>query len=293
MIVKPPVIGISAGGDVTAEGLAAAVSQAAIKGPPPVHLWNPPFCGDIDIRIARDGTWFYRGSPIGGLGMQSHFGNFLSAPPDVLAMLDRFSVFGLPIQATEFDVNLKDEVVQADYLRDFMTALFSHPQVNAILMWGFWEGQHWLPDAALFRKNWQVKPNGIMWSNLVFKEWWTTTNAVADATGNATVRGFKGDYELTISTPNQTRTVATSLTTNAVVAATLPVTKPALSVAIHNGQLQFTWPGTAAGWTLRRRATHDARLSAQCFFASAHGAGTMRTNDARLDHGFLRRPRRR
>ena len=35
------------------------------KGPPPVHLWNPPFCGDIDMRIAQDGTWFYLNSPIG------------------------------------------------------------------------------------------------------------------------------------------------------------------------------------------------------------------------------------
>jgi len=35
------------------------------KGPPPVHLWNPPFCGDIDMRIAQDGTWFYMNSPIG------------------------------------------------------------------------------------------------------------------------------------------------------------------------------------------------------------------------------------
>jgi hypothetical protein len=32
---------------------------------PPVHLWNPPFCGDLDMRIARDGTWFYLGTPIG------------------------------------------------------------------------------------------------------------------------------------------------------------------------------------------------------------------------------------
>ena len=42
--------------------LAAQISQ---KGLPPVHLWNPEFCGDIDIRIARDGTWYYMGSPIG------------------------------------------------------------------------------------------------------------------------------------------------------------------------------------------------------------------------------------
>jgi hypothetical protein len=52
------------------EGLTAAVRDAAAtdsisKGLPPVHLWNPPFCGDLDMRIASDGTWFYLGTPIG------------------------------------------------------------------------------------------------------------------------------------------------------------------------------------------------------------------------------------
>ena len=43
----------------------AARNAAAAKGLPPVHLWNPPFCGDLDMRIASDGTWFYLGTPIG------------------------------------------------------------------------------------------------------------------------------------------------------------------------------------------------------------------------------------
>ena len=52
------------------DGLTAAVKDAASagaagKGLPPVHLWNPPFCGDLDMRIAGDGTWFYMGTPIG------------------------------------------------------------------------------------------------------------------------------------------------------------------------------------------------------------------------------------
>ncbi|MGX9426753.1 DUF1285 domain-containing protein [Bradyrhizobium sp. LeoA1S1] len=53
------------------EGLTAAATNAAKtnpaggKGLPPVHLWNPPFCGDIDIRIGGDGTWYYIGTPIG------------------------------------------------------------------------------------------------------------------------------------------------------------------------------------------------------------------------------------
>jgi uncharacterized protein len=52
------------------EGLTIAAREAtdaapARKGLPPVHLWNPPFCGDLDMRIASDGTWFYMGTPIG------------------------------------------------------------------------------------------------------------------------------------------------------------------------------------------------------------------------------------
>jgi len=49
------------------DGLTAAARDAATAGKdlPPVHLWNPPFCGDLDMRIASDGTWFYMGTPIG------------------------------------------------------------------------------------------------------------------------------------------------------------------------------------------------------------------------------------
>jgi hypothetical protein len=49
------------------DGLTAAATEASAAGHglPPVHLWNPPFCGDLDIRIAADGTWFYLGTPIG------------------------------------------------------------------------------------------------------------------------------------------------------------------------------------------------------------------------------------
>jgi hypothetical protein len=47
------------------EGVAGAAARAGERGPPPVHLWDPPYCGDLDIRIASDGTWFYLGTPIG------------------------------------------------------------------------------------------------------------------------------------------------------------------------------------------------------------------------------------
>ena len=62
--VTPPAAAPQKSAD--ADSLAAEAKKAAKKGGlPPVHLWNPPFCGDLDMRIARDGTWFYLGTPIG------------------------------------------------------------------------------------------------------------------------------------------------------------------------------------------------------------------------------------
>lgn len=61
------------------KGLAEA---AKAKGPPPVHLWNPPFCGDIDMRIAQDGTWYYMNSPIGRKPLVKLFSSVLRRDDD-------------------------------------------------------------------------------------------------------------------------------------------------------------------------------------------------------------------
>jgi len=52
------------------------------RGPAPVHLWNPPYCGEIDMRIAADGTWFYRGSPIGRAPLVQLFASILRKDED-------------------------------------------------------------------------------------------------------------------------------------------------------------------------------------------------------------------
>ena len=62
------------------EGLTTAATQATggkVRGVPPVHLWNPPFCGDLDMRIASDGTWYYLGSPIGRVALVRLFSTIL------------------------------------------------------------------------------------------------------------------------------------------------------------------------------------------------------------------------
>ena len=62
--------------------LLAARAGADAKSLPPVHLWNPDFCGDIDMRIARDGTWYYMGSPIGRKPMVRLFSTILRHDDD-------------------------------------------------------------------------------------------------------------------------------------------------------------------------------------------------------------------
>jgi uncharacterized protein len=67
-----------------AAGLAALIERAGAttKGQPPVDKWNPPFCGDIDMEIRRDGTWFYMGTPIGRMPLVKLFASVLRKDED-------------------------------------------------------------------------------------------------------------------------------------------------------------------------------------------------------------------
>lgn len=62
--------------------LAEAVRQSGGRGPAPVHLWDPPYCGEIGMRIAADGTWFYQGSPIGRKPLVRLFASVLRKDED-------------------------------------------------------------------------------------------------------------------------------------------------------------------------------------------------------------------
>ena len=146
-----------------------------------------------------------QGAPIDGIGLQGHFSWTLTSPWRVLDTLDQFAEFGKPLLITEFDIDTSDEQRQADYMRDFMTAAFSHPAVQGIIMWGFWEGRHWRPDSALFRLDWSVKPCGRVWEQLVFDEWWTDSEITTDGGGRGVVRGFRGDYEVVACAPDGLR----------------------------------------------------------------------------------------
>ena len=134
------------------------------------------------------------GAPIGGIGMQGHFDEQLTSPARVWEILDRFATFGIPIHITEHDINVWDEEAWADYTRDFMTACFAHPATSAFITWGFWEGRHWIPNAAYWTKDWQPRPAAKVWYELVFKKWWTNVRSWTDYRGRTKAKCFLGDY---------------------------------------------------------------------------------------------------
>jgi endo-1,4-beta-xylanase len=172
---------------------------------------SPPGDRRYDALYDRVRALQQEGAPIGGIGMQAHFDDNLVAPVDLLAIYDRFATLGIPIRITELDIDVADEQLQADYFRDFLTASFSDPEINGIVLWGFWAAQDWRPDTALYRKDWSIKPNGQVWKDLVLRKWWTTAHGLTSADGTYSARGFLGEYQLTVTAGPLRRAVEIAL----------------------------------------------------------------------------------
>jgi uncharacterized protein len=89
--------------------LTDSAKTVAARGLPPVHLWNPPFCGAIDIRIASDGTWFYLGTPIGRMPLVKLFSSILRRDPERFVLVTpvemvEITVDDAPFMAIDMDV---------------------------------------------------------------------------------------------------------------------------------------------------------------------------------------------
>ena len=112
----------------SAESLASSARAAAKdgkRGIPPVHLWDPPFCGDLDMRIARDGTWFYLGTPIGRPELVRLFSTIIRKDGDDYFLVTPVEKVGITVEdapfvavdferegdALRFTTNVGDDVV--------------------------------------------------------------------------------------------------------------------------------------------------------------------------------------
>src|SRR5215208_4427685 len=84
------------------EGITGAVKSVGAKGPPPLHLWNPPFCGDLDMRIAADGTWFYLKTPIGRPALVKLFASVLKREGDHYYLVTPVEKCGIAVDDAPF-----------------------------------------------------------------------------------------------------------------------------------------------------------------------------------------------
>jgi uncharacterized protein len=104
------------------DAIAGAAKQAGGKGPPPVHLWNPPFCGDLDMRIAADGTWFYLKTPIGRPALVRLFASVLKREGEKYYLVTPVEKCGITVDDAPFlAVELKLEDTAAGRTLHFRT----------------------------------------------------------------------------------------------------------------------------------------------------------------------------
>ncbi|MDS9467525.1 DUF1285 domain-containing protein [Paracoccus sp. MBLB3053] len=110
--------------------LAAVAKRASKTGHPPIHLWNPPFCGDIDMEIRTDGTWFYQGSPIGRPEMVRLFASILKREGDAYFLVTPVEKVGIRVADAPFiavDAELGPEITFTTNVGDIVTAGPDHP----------------------------------------------------------------------------------------------------------------------------------------------------------------------
>lgn len=106
----------------TASGLAASAKAAKTRGMPPLEKWNPPFCGDLDMHIRRDGTWFYQGTPIGRHELVKLFSTILWREGDKYFLVTPVEKVGITVEDAPFvAVDFDAEGAGEDQVLRFVT----------------------------------------------------------------------------------------------------------------------------------------------------------------------------
>ena len=180
---------------------------------------------DYNITNENKGTWHLelvkkriqflidKKVPFDIIGDQAHISVPLTPIDRVLVRLDEMAKFGKPIEITEFDVQVHDDKIHGDYVRDFLIASFSQPQVESFVMWGFWEKSHWLAKegGAMIRADWSKRPAQLAYEDLVLKQWMTNTTSKTARDGVLQTRAFLGDYDVVVSANGKTKTMKLKL----------------------------------------------------------------------------------
>lgn len=121
--------------NLSADGLAESAKKAKGRGLPPVHLWNPPYCGDLDMQILKDGTWMHEGGKINRPEMVKLFSSILRIEDGAYFLVTPVEKVGItvedaPFVATDFDHTGADEhliLTFETHVGDHVVANEDHP----------------------------------------------------------------------------------------------------------------------------------------------------------------------
>ncbi len=169
--------------------------------------WNVDFFDRLDM-LKRVGAW----DDMDKLGLQLHFNGSIVTPVEMINLYDKLvNEYGVnKLIATEYSTGaLADENQHADFNRDFMIATFSHPNMTGIYMWGHWSSatSKYHMNAPLYDTEWNLKKGGQAYQDLVYNKWWTNEEGTTNSDGEFGLRGFYGDYDVTVEANGQTKTV--------------------------------------------------------------------------------------
>lgn len=152
------------------------------------------------------------GGPLDTFGIQGHTGEVPIHMDELKANFDKLAAYGKPLAITEFDIDMTDEKLKADYMRDYMIMVFSHPAFYNFTIWKWWTSNPARTVASIYNTDWTMKDCGKAYEDLVFNKWWTKASGNTSQSGEYQVRGFLGDYEITASANGKTQTVKATIT---------------------------------------------------------------------------------
>ena len=145
------------------------------------------------------------------LGIQTHRDSLeaLYDMNDVVAFYDKIrTTYNKTLKVTEYSCNVSDENIQGNYTRDSLIAAFAEPNMEGFIYWGFWDGSNFAgKKSPFYDSEFNLRPAGKVYQDLVYNKWWTRdAKANTDAEGKAVIRGFYGDYDVTVTANGKTVT---------------------------------------------------------------------------------------
>jgi endo-1,4-beta-xylanase len=168
-----------------------------------------------NIRLYKDEIQFLldNGAPVSAIGLQSRFRTDAITPEMMYDRLEQFSEFNMPLTATEFEIRGSfdgkwepTDQKRAELTEWVMHTYFSHPRVDGIIAWTFMNRAD--QKFGLLNGDLSVPLHGKVWLHLTRQHWTTNERRQTTANGSVNIRGFQGEYEVTV-TAGERRSIRT------------------------------------------------------------------------------------